>query len=61
MDTNIIRNIFIFISANIILVGLSLNFLEPYLPILMKHIFLYGKFGIKPPHVIATKLEVPKR
>jgi len=38
-----------------------MNILEPYLPILMKHIFLYGKFGIKPPYAIAAKLEVPKR
>jgi len=61
MDINILRNIFMFISTNIILVGLSMNILEPYLPILMKHIFLYGKFGIKPPYAIAAKLEVPKR
>ncbi|XP_011698341.1 PREDICTED: polyprenol reductase-like [Wasmannia auropunctata] len=61
MDTNIMRNLFILNSAGIILIGLSINFLEPYLPALIKRGILYGKFSIKAPHAIASKLEVPKR
>ncbi|XP_012063939.1 PREDICTED: polyprenol reductase [Atta cephalotes] len=61
MDTNIMRHFFIFNSVNIILMSLSFNFLESYLPTLIKRAFLYGKFSVKTPHTIAAKLEVPKR
>ncbi|XP_011176075.2 polyprenol reductase [Solenopsis invicta] len=61
MDTNILRSIFIFNSASILFMGLLINLLESHLPLLIKSIFLYGKFGIKTPHQIATKFEVPKR
>ncbi|KAG5322280.1 PORED reductase, partial [Pseudoatta argentina] len=61
MDTNIIRHFFILISVNIILMSLLLNFLESYLPTLIKRAFLYGKFSVKTHHTIAAKLEVPKR
>ncbi|XP_071576829.1 polyprenal reductase-like [Temnothorax nylanderi] len=61
MDINIMRTIFIFNSVNAILMGLSGNFLEPYLPVLVKRAYLYGKFSVRTPHIIATKLEVPKR
>ncbi|KYQ51173.1 putative polyprenol reductase [Trachymyrmex zeteki] len=60
MDINIIRNFFLFVSVNIILLSLIFNFLESYVPILIKHSFLYGKYNIKTSYTIATKLEVPK-
>ncbi|KYN19981.1 PREDICTED: polyprenol reductase [Trachymyrmex cornetzi] len=61
MDTNIMRHFYIFTSMNIILISLSLSFLESYLPTLIKRAFLFGKFSVKTPHTIAAKFEVPKR
>ncbi|KAL0117403.1 hypothetical protein PUN28_010318 [Cardiocondyla obscurior] len=60
MDINIISSFFIFNTANMVLIGSMINFLDPYVPAALKRSFLYGKFSTKTPHVILTKLEVPK-
>ncbi|XP_012522876.1 polyprenol reductase [Monomorium pharaonis] len=61
MDINIIRYIFMFNLMVSLLLVLSIGLFESHLPALIKRSILYGKFGLKTPHLIATKFEVPKR
>lgn len=58
---NIIRCVFIFYTISAGGLGLLINFVEPYLPILITRTYRYGKYSVKAHQNIVEKLEVPKR
>lgn len=58
---NIIKSIFLFNAIFIGLIGLLINILEPYLPIVVRRTFRYGKFSENASNSIVEILEVPKR
>lgn len=60
MQINIILIIFIFASLFTGIVGLSLIYMEAYLPILIVRFFRYGKYSVTYQSIIKNT-EVPKR
>lgn len=61
MQSNLIRILFIFCSAFTGIVGLLINYVEPYLPSVLTSTYRYGKFSANTYQPIVAKAEVPKR
>lgn len=60
MQTNWVRNSFIFTAAFTGIVGLLVNYVEPYLPLMLTRSYRYGKFSTNAYQPIVAKTEVPK-
>ncbi|XP_031837027.1 polyprenal reductase-like [Nomia melanderi] len=61
MQGNLVQTVFSFIAILAGFFGLLINFVEPYLPGLIRRVYCYGKFPrntYQPPRI---KVEIPKR
>lgn len=61
MDINIIYYVLILELVSVGLFSLLINYMEPYLPIIISSAFRYGRVSSKVHHAILTKLEMPKK
>ncbi|XP_076245144.1 polyprenal reductase [Calliopsis andreniformis] len=61
MQVNIIRFLFIFSTVFTAILGLLINYVESYLPVLLSRFFRYGKFSCNVYEPIIAQIEVPKR
>ncbi|XP_043265538.1 polyprenol reductase [Colletes gigas] len=61
MEINFIRIGFILSATLVGILGLLINYLEPYLPLSISRSFRYGKFAVNKYQPIVQKIEVPKR
>ena len=61
MQSNFIRILFIFSAAITAIIGLLINYVEPYLPSGVTSTYRYGKFSANTYQPIVAKTEVPKR
>ena len=61
MQSNLIKNLFISITAFTGIFGLLINYVESYLPSILTSTYRYGKFSANTYQPIVAKSEVPKR
>lgn len=61
MQINLIRIVFFFAASCSGIIGLLVNYVEPYLPVLITRSYRYGKFSDTTYQPLVMKAEVPKR
>lgn len=61
MQINLIRIVFLFAASITGIVGLLINYVEPYLPVSIIRSYRYGKFSDNTYQPLVMKIEVPKR
>ncbi|XP_076301117.1 polyprenal reductase [Lasioglossum baleicum] len=61
MQINLIRIVFLFAASTTGIIGLLVNYVEPYLPVLITRTYRYGKYSDTTYQPLVMKAEVPKR
>ncbi|XP_044255995.1 polyprenol reductase-like [Tribolium madens] len=59
-NVNLCKLFFVIITSSLVILGVLINFFEPYLPAFIKKTFRYGKFASDEKLLLVQSVEVPK-